>query len=73
MFFAFLSARVRQYLLLAFLVPLVGRLLQRIGVRVGARNPRAGQLLTQAGSYVSRPLTREQRRLAARTLRKRRR
>lgn len=55
MFFAFFSRRVRQYLLFTLLLPLAGRLLEAVGVRVGARNPRAGEVLGRAGGYARRP------------------
>jgi hypothetical protein len=48
----FLSARLRSWLLFALVLPLVGRLLQAVGVRVAPRNARAGQLLTQAGGLA---------------------
>jgi len=62
MIFAFLSSRVRQYVLFALVLPFVGRLLQTVGVRVGARNPRAGDALRKAGGYARQPLSRQQRR-----------
>ena len=62
MIFAFLSARIRSYVLFALVLPVVGRLLQTVGVRVGARNPRAGDALQKAGGYARRPLNRQQRR-----------
>ena len=60
--FAFLSARFRNYVLFALVLPLFGKLLQAVGVKVAARNPRAGDLLNQAGGYARRPVTRRQRR-----------
>ncbi len=72
MIFALLSRRIRQYVVFALVIPLVGRVLEVLGVRVGARNPRAGQLLSQAGGYARRPMTRQQRLLAQRALRRRR-
>ena len=44
---AFLSARLRRWLLLALVLPVAGRLPETVGVRVGARSPRAGQALTR--------------------------
>lgn len=66
MFLAFLSARVRQWLLFALVLPVAGRLLSTLGVRLAGRNPRAGQLLQQAGGFARRPQTRRQRRRARR-------
>ena len=71
MLFALLSARLRQYVLFSLVLPVVGRLLQVLGLRVGTRNPQAGRLLTQAGDYARRPTTRQQRRTARRVLRRR--
>ncbi len=50
--FAFFSARLRQWLVLAVVVPLVGRLLQLVGVRLGGRNPRVGKALTSTGGRL---------------------
>jgi hypothetical protein len=69
MIFAFLSKRVRTWLLLTVALPLVGSLLETVGVKVGSRNPRAGDLLRQAGGYARTPVTRAQRRRARRALR----
>ncbi|MGI8535377.1 MAG: hypothetical protein ACR2K2_02580 [Mycobacteriales bacterium] len=55
MIMAFLSSRVRTWVLFVVLLPLFGRLLEKLGVRVGARNPRAGNALTTAGGYARRP------------------
>ena len=52
---AFLSSRVRTWVLLAVLLPLVGRVLETLGLRIGARNPSAGRVLTTAGGYARRP------------------
>ena len=62
MFLAFLSARLRRWLLFALVLPLGGRLLEGVGVRVGARNPRAGEALRRAGGYARTPVTRRWRR-----------
>ncbi len=45
----FLSRRLRQWVLLALLLPFVGRLLERVGGGVAARNPRAGSAIVSAG------------------------
>ena len=55
MILAFLSSRIRTWLLFAVLMPLFGRLLETVGVRVGQRNPRAGSALTTAGGYARHP------------------
>lgn len=47
-----LSRRLRSWLLLAVAVPLGGRLLEAIGVRVHDRNPRVGSALTSTGSTL---------------------
>ncbi|MBC7375598.1 MAG: hypothetical protein H7323_16540 [Frankiales bacterium] len=52
---AFLSSRVRTWVLFAVLLPLVGRVLEAVGLRVGAKNPTAGRALTSAGGYARRP------------------
>ena len=52
---AFLSSRVRTWVLLAVLLPLVGRVLETLGLRVGAKNPAVGGYLTKAGGYARRP------------------
>ena len=52
---AFLSSRVRTWVLFAVLLPIVGRVLEALGLRVGARNPSAGRALTKAGGYARRP------------------
>ena len=63
MFWAFLSTRLRTWVLFAVLLPLGGRLLEALGMRVGQRNPRAGHALTTAGGYARRPTSRGRRRL----------
>ena len=55
MIWAFLSTRLRTWLLFAIVLPIAGRLLEALGVRVGSRNPRAGDALTKAGGYARRP------------------
>lgn len=52
---AFLSSRVRTWVLFAVLLPLVGRVLEATGLRVATRNPAAGRALTKAGGYARRP------------------
>jgi hypothetical protein len=52
MIWAFLSSRVRTWLLFALVLPLGGRLLHVLGVRVSERNPRAGQAMTSTGSRM---------------------
>jgi hypothetical protein len=64
----FLSRRLRTWLLFAFVMPFVGRLLETAGGRVGTRNPRAGELLRSAGGFARTPATRRQRRQARRGL-----
>lgn len=55
MIFAFLSSRVRQWLLLALVLPLAGRLLDALGVRLAGRAPRVGRALSTAGRAARRP------------------
>lgn len=52
MIFAFFSRRLRQWVLLALILPLAGRLLEAVGVRVGGRNPRAGRALRGTAGYL---------------------
>ncbi|MCW2726843.1 MAG: hypothetical protein JWN35_3764 [Frankiales bacterium] len=52
--FAFLSGRFRRWLLLVLVVPLVGRLLEAIGVRIAPRRPGAGRTLTRTGRRLRR-------------------
>ena len=61
----FLSSRLRTWLLFTLVLPLAGRLLQALGVRVAGRSPRTGQALSRAGGFARTP--------AARRLRRRRR
>lgn len=58
MILAFLSSRIRTWLMFAVLLPLVGRVLQAVGVKVGARNPRVGGALSKAGGYARQPANR---------------
>jgi hypothetical protein len=53
--FAFLSRRFRTWLLFTLLLPVVGRVLQALGVRVSDRSPRAGKALTSVGGAVRGP------------------
>jgi len=53
MIMAFLSSRVRTWVLFAVLLPLVGRALQALGLR--AKNPRVSGALTKAGGYARTP------------------
>ena len=62
MIFAFLSARLRRWVLMAFVLPLVGRLLQSVGPKVATRNPQVGNALTTAGGWAAQPRTRRARR-----------
>ena len=62
MFLAFLSARLRRWLLMAFLLPLAGRVLQSVGPRVATRSPQVGNALTTAGGWAAQPRTRRARR-----------
>lgn len=59
---AFLSSRVRTWVLFAVLLPLFGRVLEKVGLRVGPRNARAGSALTTAGGWARRPTGRMRRR-----------
>ncbi len=52
---AFLSSRVRTWVVFAVLLPVAGRLLEAVGLRVGARSPSAGRALTKAGGLARRP------------------
>ncbi len=65
----FLSRRLRTWLLLTVALPLAASLLETLGVKVGSRNQRAGDLLRQAGGYARTPVTRGQRRRARKALR----
>lgn len=53
MIWAFLSSRVRTWVLFAVLLPLLGRLLQALGLRT--KNPRIAGALTTAGGYARTP------------------
>ena len=53
MIWALLSSRIRTWVLFAVLLPIVGRLLQAIGLRT--KNPRVAGALTKAGGYARTP------------------
>ena len=55
MLFAFLSARIRRWFLLVVVVPLLGRVLEAVGVRLGDR--RAGRVLRSTGGHLRGPRT----------------
>lgn len=59
---AFLSSRVRTWVLFAVLLPLAGRVLEAVGLRVGRTRPGAGSALTTAGGWARRPTGRLRRR-----------
>lgn len=50
----FISRRLRSWVLFALVLPVAGKLLRKLGVRVQDRNPRAGKALTQAGDLAAR-------------------
>ena len=50
--FALLSTRLRTWLFLVHVLPLFGRVLEAVGVRVGQSRPRAGGALTNAGQRM---------------------
>ncbi len=58
MIMAILSSRIRSWLLFAILLPIVGRILQLVGVRVADRNPKVGNALSKAGGFARQPLGR---------------
>ena len=53
MLLAFLSARIRRWFLLVVVVPLLGRVLEAVGVRLGER--RGASLLRSAGGHLRGP------------------
>lgn len=55
MIWAFLSSRVRTWVMFAVLLPLVGRVLERVAPQVAQRNPRAGDALSKAGGWARDP------------------
>jgi hypothetical protein len=62
MLWALVSTRLRTWLLFAVVLPVAGRLLEALGLRVGSRNPRAGQALSRAGGYARHPRASRRRR-----------
>jgi hypothetical protein len=52
MIWAFLSSRVRTWMLFALVLPLVGRVLSALGGRMGDTRPRAGRALTRTGDRL---------------------
>ncbi len=55
MILAFLSARLRRWVLLVVVLPLVGRVLEAVGVRLPGR---AGRVVGRGGSVLRGPQTR---------------
>jgi hypothetical protein len=53
MIMAFLSSRIRTWVLFALVLPLVGRVLSALGGRVGERRPRVGRALTGTGERLT--------------------
>ena len=47
-----LSTRLRTWLFVALVLPLFGRVLEAVGLRVGQSRPRAGGALTNAGQRM---------------------
>ncbi len=64
MIFALLSRRVRAWVAFALVLPLIGRVLQALGVRVSERNPRVGKALTTAGGVALTPRRRRRSRVS---------
>ena len=62
MIWAFLSTRLRTWVLFAVLLPIAGRILEAVAPRVGRRNARAGDLLTKGGRWARDPRGRKRRR-----------
>ena len=58
----FISRRLRTWLLFALVLPLAGRLLEAVGVRLAGRSPRVGSALSRAGGYARTPAARQLRR-----------
>jgi len=50
----FLSRRLRSWVLVALVLPVVGKALRGLGVRLEQRNPRAGRAVGKAGEIASR-------------------
>ena len=53
MIMAFLSSRIRTWLLFALVLPVVGRILTAVGVRVGERRPGVGRALPGTGDRLT--------------------
>lgn len=60
MIVTFLSARLRRWVLLVLVLPLAGRLLEALGLRLGDRP--AGRLLRSTGGHLRGPRTSRRRR-----------
>jgi hypothetical protein len=60
MIWAFLSSRIRTWVLFAVLLPIAGRVLEAAAART--QNPRVGGALAKAGSYARDPRGRRRRR-----------
>jgi hypothetical protein len=50
--FALLSGRFRSWLFLVLVLPLFGKVLEALGMRVGATKPRAGDAMTGLGQRM---------------------
>lgn len=59
MIWAFLSTRLRTWVLFAVLLPIAGRVLEALGLR--ASNPKVAGALTKAGGYARDPRGRRRR------------
>jgi hypothetical protein len=53
MIWAFLSSRLRTWVLFALVLPVVGRVLTSLGARVGTNRPRAGRAMTSTGERLT--------------------
>ena len=53
MIWAFLSSRIRTWVLFALVLPVVGKVLSALGGRVGTKRPKAGRALTSTGDRLS--------------------
>jgi hypothetical protein len=60
MIWAFLSSRIRTWVLFAVLLPIAGRVLEAAAART--KNPRVGEALAKAGGYARDPRGRRRRR-----------
>ena len=52
MIWAFLSSRIRTWVLFALVLPVVGKVLSAVGGRVGEKRPKAGKALTSTGDRL---------------------